>query len=124
MKRLALAILSTLCACSSANKVEAVKNGSLSPGLSMSQDIHPSEIQVDSRVGDTLRVSDAQGREMLIMKAVKDENGEMVASDYLSPAVVSSGMWRKGMAKWTCASTCQCPEPWWKASGSCGCNPC
>ncbi len=90
MKRLALAILSTLCACSSANKVEAVKSGSLSPGLSMSQDIHPSEIQVDTRVDDTLRVSDAQGREMLIMKAVKDENGEMVASDYISPAVVSA----------------------------------
>lgn len=90
MKRFAIAALLALCACTSVRKAEAVRRGALSPAISMSQDIHPSEIRVDNPVRDTLRVQDAQGREMLIMKAVKDENGEMVASDYIDPVVVSA----------------------------------
>lgn len=90
MKRFAITALLALCACTSVRKAEAVRSGALSPSISMSQDIHPSDIMVDNPVRDTLRVQDAQGREMLIMKAVKDENGEMVASDYIDPVVVSA----------------------------------
>ncbi|MBP5538041.1 MAG: hypothetical protein J6X64_06895 [Bacteroidales bacterium] len=39
---------------------------------------------------DTLRVTGADGREVIIMNAVKDENGEMVANDRLDAAVVSA----------------------------------
>ncbi|MBQ6910691.1 MAG: tetratricopeptide repeat protein, partial [Bacteroidales bacterium] len=39
---------------------------------------------------DTLVVHDDDGREMIIMKAVKDENGEMVATDVINAAVVEA----------------------------------
>ena len=39
---------------------------------------------------DTLVVQDAQGNEMILMKAIKDENGEMVATDVISAAVVEA----------------------------------
>ena len=39
---------------------------------------------------DTLIVQDAQGNEMILMKAIKDENGEMVATDVINAAVVEA----------------------------------
>ncbi|MBQ6761449.1 MAG: hypothetical protein IJP49_01725 [Bacteroidales bacterium] len=39
---------------------------------------------------DTMVVEDPDGREVLIMRAVKDENGEMVATDVLKPARVTA----------------------------------
>ena len=39
---------------------------------------------------DTLVVEDAEGREVIIMKAVKDENGEMVAHETLNAAKVTA----------------------------------
>ena len=39
---------------------------------------------------DTLTVLDNDGNELIIMKAVKDENGEMVANDVLDAAVVTA----------------------------------
>ena len=39
---------------------------------------------------DTLVVEDAEGREVIIMKAVKDENGEMVAHETLNAARVTA----------------------------------
>mgnify|MGYP002623327456 FL=1 len=91
MERIAPAlVLLALCACSSARKAEELRSGGIAPSLSMAEDIRPEEILVDSPVSDTIKVTDAQGREMIIMKAVRDENGEMVASDVIAPVVVSS----------------------------------
>ena len=39
---------------------------------------------------DTLVVEDAEGREVIIMKAVKDENGEMVAHETLNAAKITA----------------------------------
>lgn len=39
---------------------------------------------------DTLKVRDDDGRELLIMKAIKDDNGEMVASDVIDAAYVTA----------------------------------
>ena len=39
---------------------------------------------------DTLVIHDDDGREMILMKAVKDENGEMVATDVINAAVVEA----------------------------------
>jgi tetratricopeptide (TPR) repeat protein len=91
MKRLAAAIfLFCICACYSVRKVEELQNGGIAPVLSISEDFVPEEIEVDVLVSDTVKVSDAQGREMIIMKAVKDEDGEMVATDVIAPVVVSA----------------------------------
>ena len=39
---------------------------------------------------DTLVVRDNEGREMIIMRAIKDENGEMVATDVINAAIVEA----------------------------------
>ena len=39
---------------------------------------------------DTLVVHDADGTKMILMKAIKDENGEMVATDVISAAIVEA----------------------------------
>ena len=39
---------------------------------------------------DTLKVHDFEGREVIIMNAIKDENGEMVAHDVIEAAVVTA----------------------------------
>lgn len=85
------AILLVLCSCSSASKVEAVREGVLAPSLSMAEDLPPADLLAPEQpVSDTIQVTDAQGRSMLLMRAVRDENGEMVASDVISPVVVAA----------------------------------
>ena len=84
------AILLVLCSCSSASKVEAVREGVLAPSLSMAEDLPPADLLAPEPVSDTIQVTDAQGRSMLLMRAVRDENGEMVASDVISPVVVAA----------------------------------
>ena len=90
MRLPAPAILLMLCACSSAGKVEAVREGVLAPTLSMAEDLRPAELLETEPASDTIEVTDAQGRRMLLMRAVRDENGEMVASDVISPVVVAA----------------------------------
>lgn len=79
-----------VCSCSSLKKVNEVQSGRIAPAISLSSNFLPEELDISGPQSDTLRVKDAQGREMLIMKAVKDENGEMVASDVIAPIVVSA----------------------------------
>ena len=84
------AILLALCSCSTAGKVEAVREGVIAPSLSMAEDLPPADLLAPEPVADTIQVTDAQGRTMLLMRAVRDENGEMVASDVISPIVVAA----------------------------------
>ena len=77
-----------LCACGPARKVESVRSGAYVPGLALAEDARTPEIPVDDILNDTLMVKDADGRDLIIMKAVRDENGDMVASDVIVPSVV------------------------------------
>lgn len=79
-----------LCACSSVKKVEAVRDGAIAPSISMAEEIQPAAIPDYADEQDTLEVTDAQGRKMILMRAVRDEDGEMVASDVISPVVVAA----------------------------------
>jgi len=74
--------------CSPVRKVEALKSASVSPSLTLSEDIHPSELSLEAEKSDTMRVVDANGQELLIMKAVRDADGDMVASDVIAPSLV------------------------------------
>ena len=81
-----------LLSCGPGKKIEAVRQQELSAILALSRN----EIQEERRViaetrRDTLTVHDFDGRKVLIMKAVRDdETGEMVATDVLDAAVVTA----------------------------------
>lgn len=95
MKRLILilAMAATLSACSSQRKITQMRESGLTARLSLPSDVDEKprpELKVGTVKRDTLKVRDSEGNEMLIMKAVKDENGEMVATDVIDAAVVTA----------------------------------
>lgn len=86
-----LAILAAV-ACGETRKLEHIRASEVAATLALSREEKLEEertIRVAHR--DTLTVMDDDGKELLIMKAVKDENtGEMVATDVLDAAVVTA----------------------------------
>ena len=74
--------------CAPARKVDVVRSGVFTPSLAIADD--PSEINFEtySAKADTMIVKDPEGKDLIIMKAVRDENGEMVASDVIRPSFV------------------------------------
>ena len=44
----------------------------------------------DPKPQDTIRIKDLSGKDVFLMRAVKDEDGEMIASEVLEPAVVTA----------------------------------
>ena len=77
--------------CASQHKLKTLQSGTVRPSLSLTeeQDYIP-DIRKDMVAQrDTFIVKDGD-REVLIMKAVKDEEGEMVAHDVIDAAVVTA----------------------------------
>ena len=88
---LAIAILFTVVSCASQRKMKTLQSGSIKPSLALTkeQDFIP-DIRKDMKAQrDTFVVKDGD-REVLIMKAIKDEDGEMVAHDVIDAAVVTA----------------------------------
>lgn len=79
-----------LLSCSSAARLEAVRDGALSPSISITQDIPPAEMPVLEALPDTVEVTDVQGRKMYLMRAARDSDGEMTANDVISAVVVAA----------------------------------
>lgn len=78
--------------CSHGSKLSRIRDNGLSAVLQLPADATvPSTIPVDTPARDTLTVTDMDGHKVLIMKAVRDdESGEMVATEQLNAAVVTS----------------------------------
>ena len=88
---LAIAILFAVASCASQRKMKTLQSGTIRPSLSLTQeqDFIP-DIRKDMKAQrDTFVVKDGD-REVLIMKAIKDEDGEMVAHDVIDAAVVTA----------------------------------
>ena len=88
---LAIAILFAVASCASQRKMKTLQSGTIRPSLSLTQeqDFIP-DIRKDLKAQrDTFVVKDGD-REVLIMKAIKDEDGEMVAHDVIDAAVVTA----------------------------------
>ncbi len=85
---LCLAFCAAVCACSVVRKSGKAEKEVPLPRLALSEEAHVPDVNADAIVSDTLMVRDADGKELIIMKAVRDEDGEMVASDAISPSVV------------------------------------
>jgi len=93
MKRriLHIALLFLLGGCSAQNRLHQIREDGLGAQLSLSEEQEVPELEIGTRAGgDTLVVNDPEGNRMIIMKAVKDENGEMVATDVLEAARVTA----------------------------------
>ena len=79
--------------CSTQQKLHRVRQAGLKASLAVSPrpDRSPYAIDTTSQGGDTLIVKNAEGKDIFIMKAIRDEEtGEMVATDILNAAVVSA----------------------------------
>lgn len=77
--------------CASQRKLKDLEKGVVSPRLGLAKESTVPELEYRAAKRDTLLVRDDDGRETLIMKAVKDEDtGEMVATDVLDAATVTA----------------------------------
>ena len=105
---LLIIVILLLCAqsCAAPSKIETVQRERMqasiglvedaSTALSMTERGAMTGIGIAGQAGhdaprpDTLVIHDDDGREMILMKAIKDENGEMVATDVINAAVVEA----------------------------------
>lgn len=90
---LLILVILLLCAqsCSTPSKLETVQREKLHAEIGLVQEpvLHKEEVHEIARP-DTLIIHDDDGRELILMKAVKDENGEMVVTDVINAAVVEA----------------------------------
>ena len=88
---LAIALPLLITGCASGRKVKSLRSGTYRPTLSLAreQDFIPDIRKDMAAQRDTFVVRDGD-REILIMKAIKDEDGEMVAHDVIDAAVVTA----------------------------------
>jgi len=95
---LLIMVILLLCAqsCAGPSKLQQIQTERLQASIGLVEDASTSlSMTKDTPVydiarPDTLVVHDDDGREMIIMKAIKDENGEMVATDVINAAVVEA----------------------------------
>ena len=77
--------------CAGPSKIQTVQREKLQAEIGLVQEpVLPKEEVHEIARPDTLVVHDDEGRELILMKAVKDENGEMVATDVINAAVVEA----------------------------------
>ncbi|MBR1871918.1 MAG: hypothetical protein IJ795_01770 [Bacteroidales bacterium] len=84
----AVALLALSCA--TQRKAALLRDTKAVAQLSLTAENEIPLLNVGQARRDTLTVTGADGREMLIMRAVKDEDGEMVATDVIDAAVVTA----------------------------------
>lgn len=95
---LLIMVIVLLCAqsCAGPSKLQQIQTERLQASIGLVEDASTSLSKTkgtpvyDIARPDTLVVHDDDGREMIIMKAIKDENGEMVATDVINAAVVEA----------------------------------
>ena len=87
----AIAAVLTIFSCATQKKLKNIQEGNVSEvQLNLSNEVtNMPEVKATSATRDTLKIKDDDGTEILIMKAIKDEDtGEMVASDVIEAATV------------------------------------
>ncbi len=88
---LTVAAVAAVSGCTHTGKIDLLRSGSTSATITLPDERPAPEFDsIEQSLSDTLRVRDVQGNELLLMNAVKDENGEMVAHDEIRAAVVSA----------------------------------
>ena len=79
-------------ACGTHKKIEQIRSVEMQARLALPSDSQKTlrEIKIPRKRRDTLQIVDFEGHEMLIMNAIRDEDGEMVATERLDAAVVTA----------------------------------
>ena len=86
-----LAVIALTYSCASQRKLAAIKSGDPAASLVLGKDVYVPEIKEPKTMRDTLRIKDDDGSELLLMKAILDEDtGEMVATETLDAARVTA----------------------------------
>ena len=85
------AVIALTYSCASQRKLAAIKSGDPAASLVLGKDVYIPEIKEPKTMRDTLRIKDDDGSELLLMKAILDEDtGEMVATETLDAARVTA----------------------------------
>ena len=82
-----------VCACSVSKKVANLSQNAVSARLQLSNDDEPMLPELDlmkTKARDTIRITGLNGEDLILMNAVKDDNGEMVAHDVIDAAYVTA----------------------------------
>ncbi|MCQ2158784.1 MAG: hypothetical protein MJY43_03045 [Bacteroidales bacterium] len=89
---LCVTALVCIAGCSSTRKLNAIRSRTMTANISLPEMVcNPSDSIIRKSAMDTLKIRDDQGREMLLMKAARDEEtGEMVAVDELEAVIVTA----------------------------------
>lgn len=79
-------------ACSTSAKLKNIRTGASDASISLQQQERPVELSTDNgpRPQDTIIVKDLNGKDVFLMRAVQDNDGEMIASEVLEPAVITA----------------------------------
>ena len=86
-----LVAIGVVVSCGTSRKADDIRQRGLAPQLVLPGEDPLPEMDFRKARRDTLTVRDESGREILIMKAVRDdETGEMVATDVLDAAVITA----------------------------------
>ena len=85
---LLLLFCAALAGCAGARKAQTARSGAYVPGLALADDAQMPDVPAGKLVSDTMVVKDSEGRYLSVMRAVRDENGDMVASDVILPSIV------------------------------------
>ncbi|MBR3387906.1 MAG: hypothetical protein IKG84_06730 [Bacteroidales bacterium] len=86
-----LSALALVASCSTQRKLAAIKSGDPAASLVLGKDVYVPEVKQAQTMRDTLRIKDDDGRELLLMKAIRDEaSGDMVATETLEAARVTA----------------------------------
>jgi hypothetical protein len=86
-----LIVLFLVAACATQKKLDNIKQRSMTAKIALPQnETKIPELDLKEPPKDTIQVDDFEGRKVLIMRAVKDENGDMVATDVIKAAVVTA----------------------------------
>ncbi len=89
---LALAVLQAALSCSTQSKLRSLQRGPAAASLALAREERLPEVAAGDLQAhrDTLTVTAPDGREMMIMRAVRNEDGEMVATDVIDAAIVTA----------------------------------
>ena len=86
-----LAAVALTYSCASQRKLAAIKTGDPAASLVLGKEVYVPEVKQVETMRDTLRIVDDEGRELMIMKAIRDEEtGDMVATETLDAAMVTA----------------------------------